>query len=151
MACLYGGIPSTAFPTPSSSRRNLFVPSSSKCKYLLELLQECPTTFGKYVYPSTYQSNCVESLHGKTVEDPFRWLEDPDDARTTDWVRRQCTCTDAYFSTLKESKAIVKKELSATWNFAISEHLESSQRYFWWQIALGRWSRVCDIENWSRY
>ena len=40
-------------------------------------------------YPHTRRDDTREQLHGRTVEDPHRWLEDPDSPETGDWVRRQ--------------------------------------------------------------
>jgi len=43
----------------------------------------------------------VESIHGRTVRDPYRWLEDADDPRTIAWSRAQ----DAAFATARQSWA----------------------------------------------
>ena len=39
--------------------------------------------------PTTRRDDRVEVLHGRPIADPYRWLEDPDDPETVDWVRRQ--------------------------------------------------------------
>ena len=40
-------------------------------------------------YPTAERSGPVEDLHGTPVADPYRWLEDPEDARTRAWQERQ--------------------------------------------------------------
>ncbi|MBA8793120.1 prolyl oligopeptidase [Friedmanniella endophytica] len=40
-------------------------------------------------YPETRRDDLVETLHGREIADPYRWLEDPDSAETGDWVSRQ--------------------------------------------------------------
>ena len=37
-------------------------------------------------YPFARKSDLVEKIHGVSVADPYRWLEDPDDPETIAWV-----------------------------------------------------------------
>jgi len=53
-------------------------------------------------YPSTRRGDLVETLHGHQIADPYRWLEDPDDPETVDWVRRQNEVTEGYLAGLPE-------------------------------------------------
>ncbi|CAA9300232.1 MAG: Prolyl endopeptidase, partial [uncultured Friedmanniella sp.] len=53
-------------------------------------------------YPHTRRDDTREQLHGRTVEDPYRWLEDPDAPETADWVRRQNATSGAYLAGLPE-------------------------------------------------
>jgi len=53
-------------------------------------------------YPHTRRDDTRETLHGRTVADPYRWLEDPDSAETADWVRRQNELTESYLAALPE-------------------------------------------------
>lgn len=53
-------------------------------------------------YPQTRRDDLVETLHGRQIADPYRWLEDPDDPETVDWVRRQNEVTEAYLESLPE-------------------------------------------------
>jgi prolyl oligopeptidase len=52
--------------------------------------------------PSSRRDDTRETLHGRVVTDPYRWLEDPDAAETADWVRRQNVVTEAYLASLPE-------------------------------------------------
>ncbi len=40
-------------------------------------------------YPSADRLDVVDQLHGYSVADPYRWLEDPSDARTERWSQAQ--------------------------------------------------------------
>jgi prolyl oligopeptidase len=40
-------------------------------------------------YPDAPRLDLVEDLHGHAVADPYRWLEDPSDARTSAWAAAQ--------------------------------------------------------------
>jgi prolyl oligopeptidase len=41
-------------------------------------------------------------LHGRSIADPYRWLEDPDSPDTADWVKRQNESTAAYLESLPD-------------------------------------------------
>ncbi len=49
-------------------------------------------------YPESRRDDVVETLHGRQIADPYRWLEDPDSPDTQDWVRRQNEFTEAELS-----------------------------------------------------
>lgn len=53
-------------------------------------------------YPHSRRGDVVETLHGQQIADPYRWLEDPDDSETVDWVRRQNETTEGYLAGLPE-------------------------------------------------
>lgn len=53
-------------------------------------------------YPPTRRTDLVETLHGHEIADPYRWLEDPDDPETVDWVRQQNEATEAYLAGLPD-------------------------------------------------
>ena len=53
-------------------------------------------------FPETRRDDIIEVLHGTTVADPYRWLEDPDSADTADWVKRQNEVTGAYLESLPD-------------------------------------------------
>src|SRR3954454_7500713 len=46
--------------------------------------------YGRLVrHPDAPRLDLVEDLHGHSVADPYRWLEDPDDPRTAVWAAAQ--------------------------------------------------------------
>lgn len=53
-------------------------------------------------YPESVADDQVDVLHGRTIADPYRWLEDPDSERTRDWVARQNACTEQVFASIPE-------------------------------------------------
>ncbi|MDE2881402.1 MAG: hypothetical protein OXP70_06080, partial [Acidobacteriota bacterium] len=44
---------------------------------------------GGYDYPDTRKDDVSEELHGVTVEDPYRWLEDDQAPEVLEWVDAQ--------------------------------------------------------------
>ena len=57
-------------------------------------------------YPSTRQTDHVDHYHGEAVPDPYRWLENPDDSLTVDWIREQRGVTDAFLDGSADREAI---------------------------------------------
>jgi prolyl oligopeptidase len=55
-------------------------------------------------YPHTDRDDVVEALHGVTVADPYRWLENPDSERTRRWVATQNRLSGPYLATLGARK-----------------------------------------------
>ncbi|HET9646947.1 MAG TPA: prolyl oligopeptidase family serine peptidase [Microlunatus sp.] len=53
-------------------------------------------------YPRTRRDEVVEDLHGHRIEDPYRWLEDPNDPDTMAWVEAQNEITQAYLAELPD-------------------------------------------------
>ena len=59
-------------------------------------------------YPLSRRGDVVETLHGQQIADPYRWLEDPDDPETVDWVERQNEVSEAYLASLAERQWFVR-------------------------------------------
>jgi prolyl oligopeptidase len=57
----------------------------------------------------------VDVLHGESVADPYRWLEDTDAAETAVWVREQNAATTAYLDELPERQEI-RSQLAKIWD-----------------------------------
>ena len=49
-------------------------------------------------YPPTRMVEATEILHGETIEDPYRWLEDGADPDTRAWTERQNELTEAWLA-----------------------------------------------------
>ena len=50
------------------------------------------------IVPRTDRDDTTEVLHGHTIADPYRWLEDADSQRTRDWVERQRKYAEEYLA-----------------------------------------------------
>ena len=60
-------------------------------------------------YPETPASDISDVLHGETIADPYRWLEDGDAPETRDWTERQNALTQAYLSSLPARERIRRR------------------------------------------
>ena len=61
-------------------------------------------------YPVTRRENIVEEIHGITIEDPYRWLEDATSSEVLEWVAEQNKLTDSILDEYS-GKEIVKKRM----------------------------------------
>ncbi|HEU5169206.1 MAG TPA: prolyl oligopeptidase family serine peptidase [Gemmatimonadales bacterium] len=48
--------------------------------------------------PQTRRADLVEVIHGESIADPYRWLENGDSAETRAWTETQNALTEAYLS-----------------------------------------------------
>ncbi len=67
-------------------------------------------------YPATRKDPTVDVLHGQSVPDPYRWLEDDNSAETKAWVEDQNRVTFGYLGQLGHRAAIAAR-LTELWNF----------------------------------
>ena len=51
--------------------------------------------------PATEQKPVTETIHGVTITDPYRWLEDQNSPETRAWIDSQMKYTEQYLSQLK--------------------------------------------------
>jgi prolyl oligopeptidase len=80
--------------------------------------------------PPTEAKPVTETLHGVTVTDPYRWLEDAQSPATREWIAAQMKYTEQYFDQLKIRPEIVKRltELVRVETYSIP--VEAEGRYF---------------------
>ncbi|KAL7747540.1 hypothetical protein RI367_007134 [Sorochytrium milnesiophthora] len=70
-----------------------------------------------FSYPNIRRDeSVVEELHGHSVADPYRWLEDPDSAETKKFVEEQSKLTDGYLEKFSHKSQYIEK-LTALWNY----------------------------------
>jgi prolyl oligopeptidase len=68
-------------------------------------------------YPTTKTVDHVDTYHGTSIPDPYRWLEDDTSAETAAWVEAQNKVTFAYLEQIPY-RAQLTKRLSALYNYA---------------------------------
>lgn len=68
------------------------------------------------IYPETKKTNTVDTYHGITVADPYRWLEDDRSVETGAWVKAQNIVTQEYLSQIRFRESI-KNRLTQLWNY----------------------------------
>lgn len=82
-------------------------------------------------YPKTQHDEQTDAYHGTKVDDPFRWLEDTDSARTKAWVTEQNKVTREYLEAIPGLEHI-KKRLTDLWNYERCDvpHKRGSRLFF---------------------
>jgi prolyl oligopeptidase len=76
------------------------------------------------VPPETRKSATSETLHGVTIADPYRWLEDQNSPETRDWIAAQSEYTHSILGAVPQRHAIRKRlaELMRTESLSSLEH-----------------------------
>jgi len=59
--------------------------------------------------PATRKDDVVEQIHGVSVADPYRWLEDQQSPETRAWIEAEDKCTDAVLSAIPGRAEITKR------------------------------------------
>lgn len=59
--------------------------------------------------PPTVAKPVIDSVHGASIADPYRWLEDGKSPETRAWIDTQTKYTDAYLSQVKIRPEIAKR------------------------------------------
>jgi prolyl oligopeptidase len=80
--------------------------------------------------PPTKVEPVTETIHGVTVTDPYRWLEDSKSPATRAWLTEQMKYTEDYLSQVKIRPEVVKRltELVRVENYSIP--IQRGKRYF---------------------
>jgi prolyl oligopeptidase len=60
-------------------------------------------------YPDSRSTDVVEILHGETIADPYRWLEDGDAPETREWTERQNALTESYLAAVPAREQIRRR------------------------------------------
>jgi prolyl oligopeptidase len=87
---------------------------------------------GPIAYPPTTRGDTVDTLFGRTISDPYRWLEGDirHDARVQAWVEAEAGLTEAYLAALPGREAI-RERLTGLWNYErVSLPLRRGGRYY---------------------
>ncbi len=87
---------------------------------------------GPIAYPDTRRDDVVEELGGRSIGDPWRWLEGDvrHDQAVADWVAEQAAFTETYLETLP-GRAAIRDRLTKLWNYErVSIPRRRGGRYF---------------------
>lgn len=86
-------------------------------------------------YPETKRGGVVETLHGTTVADPYRWLEDDRASDVEAWVAAQAATAQQYLSNIP-FRASVRNRLAELNNYekVWSPHTVAGTTYFMRQV-----------------
>ena len=80
--------------------------------------------------PPTKAEPVTETIHGVTITDPYRWLEDSQSSATREWLNSQIKYTEDYLAQVKVLPAIKRRltELVRVESYSIP--VERGERYF---------------------
>ena len=82
-------------------------------------------------YPPTRTVDVTDVLHGETIADPYRWLENGSDAETRAWTEQQNALTEAWLAR-RPARAIIRRRLDELLSIgAISVPAPARGRYFY--------------------
>jgi prolyl oligopeptidase len=82
-------------------------------------------------YPPTPTSDAAELLHGETIPDPYRWLEDGDSPATREWTEAQNSLTRAYLDAVPGRAGLHRRLDQLLAIGAISVPTPARGRYFY--------------------
>lgn len=88
--------------------------------------------------PATQKDSVVDVLHGISIPDPYRWLEDQDSPETRAWLNAENLCTEAVLRAIPGRTQIAKRlgELQKTDSFGTP--LQRNGDYFFAKRAAGQ-------------
>ena len=85
------------------------------------------------IYPNTERVEQTDDYHGIEVQDPYRWLENPDSESTRDWVAAQNKVTFGYLNTIA-AKENIQQRLTQLWDYEkYGSPFKRGQRYFYFK------------------
>lgn len=67
-------------------------------------------------YPETRRDDTVDHYHGRSIHDPYRWMEELDSADVRGWIERQNEATGRYLDTLP-LRPHLRERITALWNY----------------------------------
>lgn len=81
-------------------------------------------------YPHTHKDETIEILHGMTIADPYRWMEDIDSPATRQWIEEQNKLTFSFLESIPARQRIGKR-LTELWDYEkFTPPLKRGERYF---------------------
>lgn len=88
--------------------------------------------------PQTAAKAVTEVIHGTTISDPYRWLEDQQSPETREWIDRQNAYTDSILGNRPEKKRFAKRLEKLLTTDQMSTPIVRGGRYFFTKRAAGQ-------------
>lgn len=86
-----------------------------------------------FAYPPAHRTDHVDTYHGTSVADPYRWLEETSSDERTDWITGQVTLANDYLRSLPTKKEI-RARLKELWNYPkFSLPFKEGGKFFWFK------------------
>ncbi len=70
----------------------------------------------KFVYPAAKRTDHVDVYHGKKIEDPYRWLENPHSEESRQWISEENKLTRSFVDSVK-LRSKINQRLKDLWNY----------------------------------
>jgi prolyl oligopeptidase len=84
-----------------------------------------------FKYPVTRRIDHVDSYHGTSVADPYRWLEDEGSVDTKSWIQAQNALAQPYLESIPVREQI-KQRMTQLWNYERYDiPVKRGNRYFY--------------------
>src|SRR5256714_11242170 len=88
--------------------------------------------------PKTKVEPVTETLHGVTITDPYRWLEDQQSPETRAWIDRQNAYTDSVLDQLPQKQRFAQRVEQLLNTDQIGTPVVHGGRYFFTKRAVGQ-------------
>jgi prolyl oligopeptidase len=85
----------------------------------------------RHDYPPTRRTETTEKLHGTSVLDPYRWLEDGSSPEVTTWLKAQGAYARAALDALPERPELVRRFHELYYVERVHTPVKRGKRYFW--------------------
>jgi prolyl oligopeptidase len=105
---------------------------------LLLLVAACATVTKAPAPPATEVRPVTETLHGVTITDPYRWLEDQESAETRAWIGRQNVYTDTLLGSLPRKQRFMQRVEQLLNTDQIGTPVVKGGRYFFSKRGVGQ-------------
>ena len=93
----------------------------------------------QYQYPPAITGGTSEIYFGKTIKDPYRWLENPKDPEAETWIKKQAYFTQEIIQEIPGQDAIIKElmEMNANNSAVYSSIAKAGSKYFYHKMNPG--------------
>ncbi len=87
----------------------------------------------KIDYPKAKKVDQTDDYHGTKINDPYRWLENPDAPESRAWIEAQNKLTFGFLAQIPE-RTKIKDRLTKLWNYEkYSAPFKENKRYFFYK------------------